>query len=287
MASDSSPKQRFAVVTDSTADIAPPMALERGIGVVPLALTIAGETIADGVLSQEEFFARMKAAPSLPTTSQPSSGAFVEVYGKALETAGSVISLHISSKLSGTVESARTAAQQFAGRVHVFDSRNLSWGLAWQVIDAANAAREGLSAPDALARLEGVRDQVKLIVGLDSLENLRKGGRIGAVSALLGSLLNLKVTMTVDEGGSFAPLGRSRGEKAGLEYTLDWISQQMGAATRGKIAVGHALSQERAHRLAASIKQRWDVTDLVMYDAGSVVCTHTGTCWGVAVWPEA
>jgi len=285
MAPDTASKRQFAVVTDSTADIAPDMARERGIDVVPLAVTIDGETLADGVLTQEEFFQRMRTAPNLPTTSQPSAGAFMEAYERALATVDSVVSLHISSKLSGTVESARTAAEQFEGKVHVFDSLNLSWGLAWQVMDAVNAANEGLSADEALTRLERTRDQVKLIVGVDSLENLRRGGRIGAVSALLGSMLNLKVTLTVDKDGAFAPLGRSRGEKAAIEYTMDWIAKQMGDASSGRFAVGHGLSEERAHRIAESIKQRWDATELVIYEAGSVVSAHTGTVWGVAVWP--
>ena len=219
-------------------------------------------------------------------TLPPSVGAFTEVYGRALESARSVVSVHISEKLSGTIESARAAAEEFAGKVHVFDSRNLSWGLAWQVVEAANAAREGLSATDTLERLARTRDRVKLIVGLDSLENLRKGGRIGAVSSLMGSLLNLKVTLTVDAEGAFAPLGRSRGEKAALEYTLDWIGQQLGTTSRARFAVGHALAAERGHRLVESIKERWEVTDLVIYEAGSVICAHTGTGWGVAFLPE-
>lgn len=286
MAPDTTARQTFAVVTDSTADIAPGMARDLGIEVVPLSVTIDGETLPDGVLTQEEFFERMRSAPVLPTTSQPSAGAFAEAYARALETAESVISIHISSKLSGTVEAARTAAAHFAGKVHVFDSLNLSWGCAWQVVDAANAAREGLGVADAMARLERAREQVDMIVGLDSLDNLRKGGRIGAVSALLGSLLNLKVTMTVDESGAFAPLARSRGEKAALDFTMEWVAKQMAGATKGRFAVGHGLSRERALRIAESLKARWDVTDLVVYDAGSVICTHTGTCWGVTVWPE-
>jgi len=287
MAPETAAERRFAVITDSTADIAPEIARERGIEVVPLAVTIGGETIADGVLTQEEFFERMRAAAALPTTSQPSVGAFADVYERALGAVGSVISVHISEKLSGTIESARSAAEQFAGKVHVFDSRNLSWGLAWQVLDAAAAAREGLAVAEALERLMRAREQVKLIVGLDSLENLRKGGRIGAVSSLMGSLLNLKVTLTVDEEGAFQPLARSRGEKAGLDFTMDWLSKQMGSARRGKFAVGHALSLERAQSLAERIGQRWDATELVIYQAGSVICTHTGTGWGVAVRPEA
>ena len=120
----------FAVITDSTADIAPAMAAEAGIVVVPLTVSIGEESFVDGELSQQEFFDRMNAAPQLPTTSQPSAGAFVEAYERALETVDQVISVHISSKLSGTIESAHTAAEQFAGRVQVFDSLNLSWGCA-------------------------------------------------------------------------------------------------------------------------------------------------------------
>jgi len=287
MASDTSSPRRFAVITDSTADIAPAIAAERGITVVPLSLTIGGETLADGVLTQAEFFERMAASSDLPTTSQPSAGAFVEAFEAALKTAEEVVSIHISSRLSGTVESARTAAQQFDGRVHVFDSRNLSGGLLWQVFDAANAADEGLTAAETMTRLERTREQVHLLVGLDSLENLRRGGRIGAVSSFLGSMLNLKVTLTVDEAGAFSPLGRSRGEKAALEYTMEWVGKQMGDASKLRVAIGHGLSEERAHRIADMIAERWDVTELVIYEAGSVVCTHTGTVWGVAVWPEA
>jgi len=286
MGPESTMKRQFAVITDSTADITPEISRQRLIEVVPLAITIDGETLPDGELSQEEFFERMRSAHALPTTSQPSVGALTEAYERALKTADEVISVHISSRLSGTVEAARMAAGQFAGKVHVFDSHNLSWGLAWQVLDAASAASEGLGVRETMERLAQARDQVKLIVGLDSLENLRRGGRIGAVSSLLGSLLNLKVTMTVDENGSFAPLAKSRGEKAALEYTTEWLSQQMGDARSGRFAIGHGLSRERAERIAEAITTRWDVSDLVIYDAGSVICTHTGTCWGVAVWPE-
>lgn len=287
MASDTAEKPQFAVVTDSTADIAAGIAAERGISVVPLSVTFGNETLIDGTLTQEEFFTRMGREPQLPTTSQPSVGQFAEAYERALETAQAVISVHISEKLSGTVEAARRAAQQFSGYVHVFDSGNISWGLAWQVMEAAAAAERGLSPADALKHLAGVRERVKLIVGLDSLDNLAKGGRIGKVSAFVGSMLNLKVTLTVDAEGAFQPVARTRGEKAALQHTLDWVGKQMGAAKRGKFAVGYAMSEARAHRLAEEIKSRWEATELVIYEAGSVICAHTGTGWGVAVFPEA
>lgn len=278
-------RRPFAVITDSTADIPEKMASDHGISVVPLSVSFEGATLLDGTIGKEEFFARMEGASELPKTSQPPVGLFVEAYERALREAEHVISLHISNRLSGTVESARRAAAEFSGRVHVFDSLNLSWGLAWQVLNAASAAAEGLSVEAALERLSSVRERVRLLVGLDSLDNLAKGGRIGKVSAFLGSLLNLKVTLTVDPHGEFVPLGRSRGEKAGLDYTLDWVARQMDGCRRGRFAVGHALSESRALRLAERIRELYEVEELVVYEAGSVISTHTGTGWGVALLP--
>jgi DegV family protein with EDD domain len=278
-------RRLFSVITDSTADIAPQIAAEKGITVVPLSVSFGAETFLDGEISQADFFKRMSAAPQLPTTSQPPMGAFVEAYEKALETAEQVISVHISEKLSGTIESARQAAEQFAGRVHVFDSRNLSWGLALQAIEAASAAAQGLTVDATLERLENVRQRVRLIVGLDSLDNLSRGGRIGKVSAFLGAMLDLKVTLTVDSDGAFVPVARSRGEKAALKHTLDWVAKQMGAAKRGSFAVGHAMEESRARALAAALEGTYEVDEMVVYEAGVVICTHTGTGWGVAVLP--
>lgn len=278
-------RRSVAIVTDSTADIPAPLAQAHGVHVVPLSVSFGEETITDGDLSQDEFFARMADEPRLPTTSQPSVGAFVAAYEQALESAEHVVSVHISNRLSGTIESARQAAERFGDRVSVFDSLNLSWGLALQVMEAARAAQADRAAAEILAMLEDARARVSLIVGLDSLDNLAKGGRIGKVSAFLGSMLNLKVTLTVDTEGSFQPVARTRGERAALEHTLDWVSQRMGDATKGRFAVGMALFPERAERLAQALRERYEVEDLVIYRAGSVICAHTGTGWGVAVLP--
>ena len=275
----------FAIITDSTADLPVDVAVARSIDVVPLLVSFGDDSFPDGTLSQVQFFERMASSAKLPTTSQPSVGAFVEAYEKALRDAVEVISIHISSGLSGTVASARQAAERFAGKVHVFDSLNLSGGLALQVLDAADAADEGLSAGDTLARLEKTRDRAKMIVGLDSLDNLARGGRIGKVSAFLGSLLDLKVTLTLDAQGKFTPVKRTRGEKAALVHTLDWIEEAMGGTRAGRFAVGQAMSAERAGRIRDAIAQRFDAVEIMMYEAGSVVSTHTGSVWGVAVLP--
>lgn len=278
------PSSRIAVVTDSTSDIPPDLAAERGVTVVPLAVQVGDATYRDGDLTQAEFFDLMAASPKLPTTSQPSVGEMVEVYGAALETADEVVAVHVSSHLSGTFSVADRAAREFGGRVHVFDSLNLSWGLAFQVLEAAAAAAAGLSADAALARAASARDRVRLIVGLDSLDNLAKGGRIGAVSKFLGSLLDLKVLFTVVDG-SFKPLKRVRGGKAALDATMAWVAEEMGPKREAAFAVLHAMSEERARSLAGSLHDAYRVAEMFVLPVGSVISTHTGTGWGIAFLP--
>jgi DegV family protein with EDD domain len=274
-----------AIVTDSTADIPDDLAAANDIVVVPLNVTIDGKTYQATELTQADFFARMNAARELPTTSQASVGTFAEVYASALETAREVVSIHISSKLSGTIESAYAAAEQFGGRVHVFDSLNLSWGLAFQVLEAARAAASGASVADVVSRAESVRDRVRMIVGVDKLDNLAKGGRIGAVSAFLGGLLNLKVTFTVGAEGTFEPVARTRGRTAALEHTVEWARGHMGDAKSGAICVMHAMSPDNAEWLRARLEQALTVTEMHVVEVGVVIATHTGTGWGVAVVP--
>ncbi len=280
-------RPRFAVVTDSSADITPDRADELGIRIVPLPVTVGGTTFDDGTITQADLFRRIRESTSAPTTSQPSAGALADAYGRALESAHAVIAPHISSGLSGTCDLARSVSQQFGGRVHVFDSRNLSWGLGWQVIDAAMAAAEGLDVPEALARLEPVRAEVKIVVTLDSLEGLRRSGRIGAVATYLGSILNLKVSVAVNPNGTFVPVRANRGDTSALNSMLTWVSQHMDGAEGGSFAVGHALARDRAEALAEAIRQRWRVDELVMYEAGAAIAVHAGTVWGVAFRPRS
>jgi DegV family protein with EDD domain len=253
--------------------------------VVPLNVTIGDHTYQATELTQAEFFTLMNGAAQLPTTSQASVGTFADAYARALETAREVVSIHISSKLSGTIESASAAAEQFGGRVHIFDSLNLSWGLGFQVLEAARAAASGGSVRDVLATAEDVRDRVRMIVGLDRLDNLAKGGRIGAVSAFLGGLLNLKVTMTVGPDGTFEPVARTRGKTAALEHTVEWVRGHMGDAKSGAICVMHAMSPDNAEWLRERLERALDVTEMHVVEVGVVIATHTGTGWGVAVVP--
>ncbi|MDA3935796.1 MAG: DegV family protein [Actinomycetota bacterium] len=286
MSIETSSAPSFAVVTDSSSDLGVKIAADSGVTVVPLTVNFGDESFTDGDLTQAEFFARMDASPELPTTSLPPIGVFVDAYERALKTADEVISVHVSSRLSGTIESARKAAEEFSGRVHVFDSLNLSWGCGLQVLDATKAAREGMTPTAALERLARTRDRVKIIVGVDSLTNLAKGGRIGRVSSFLGAMLDLKVTFTVGPDGAFVPVHRARGEKKALSQTLKWVEEQMGESKSGIFAIGQAMTLPRAERLRDAITQRYEALEMYIYETGSVISTHTGTGWGIIFLPS-
>lgn len=274
-----------AIVTDSTSDLPPALAADLGITVVPLFVNFGDEAFRDGELTQAEFFDRMNASPQLPTTSAPGAGAFEEVFERALSVADRVVSLHISSALSGTIEAARAGAERFGDRVHIHDALNLSWGLGWQVVRAARAAQAGQALADVVAVAERTRERVRMIVGLDKLDNLAKGGRIGAVSVFMGGLLDFKVTFTVDREGKYQPIARSRGAKAAMRDTLEWVRQEMNGATKGAFCVIHALSADRAEQMRQALEAAYDVTEMFVVETGVVLATHTGTAWGVAFVP--
>ena len=277
-------KQSVAIVTDGTADIPKELATSLGIDIVPLYVMFGDKTYTETELTQPEFFALMNAAPTLPTTSQPAVGVFEDIYRAALERASTVVAIHISERLSGTIGTARQAAAAFGDRVRVFDSRNLSWGLALQVVEAARAAAAGASVDEVLSGLESARDRVRMLVGVDKLDNLAKGGRIGAVSAFLGGLLNLKVTFTVKDG-AFDPVARVRGTQGALEHTLKWVEEQMAGRSRGAFCVMHAMSTDKAEWLRERLSGMFTPVDMYVVEVGAVIAAHTGTGWGVAVLP--
>jgi DegV family protein with EDD domain len=275
----------IAIVTDSCCDLPRDHVERLGVAVVPLSFTIGGRTYQDGEISSAEFYRLMKAAPELPKTSQPAVGAFVQAYRQALESASEIVSVHVSSKLSGTFESAREAARQIGDRVHVIDSLNLSGGQGLQVLAGARAAEAGATLDAVVGAVGSARDRVSMIVGLDRLDNLARGGRIGRVSAFLGGLLNLKVTLTVGADGAFEPVARTRGTQAALQHTIDWVATKMDGRKRGEFAVAHFEQPESAEWLRDRLETEYEVIEMLLVETGPVIATHCGTGWGVTVLP--
>jgi len=273
--------QGVCIVTDSTSDIAREVAAEHGITVVPLSISIEGETFLDGSITIEEFFDRMDAAKELPKTSQPPVGEFVKTFKEKLETFSDVVCITISNRLSGTYGSAMEAARSLGERVHVLDSLNLSWGEGYQVVEAAKAAASGATVTQIKERFETLRGRVNMIVGLDSLDNLVKGGRIGRVAALVGGVLRMRVLLTVAEDGAFEPVGRARGAVAALQASVDWVASRVDEKLPADFAVQHALSPDKAEWLENAIRNRFNVRELRIVEAGAVISTHAGRSWGI------
>lgn len=275
--------RRVAIVTDSTADVLPDLVRERGITVVPLTVTIGDRSYRDGVDIQPAEFYDLIAAPGVTaTTSQPSPGHFQEVYERLLADHAEVVSIHISGKLSGTYAAAVQGAE-LAGasdRVRVVDSGLVSMPLALVTLAADAMAADGEPAGAIVERAATLREGMRVFFMVGTLEYLRRGGRIGLASALLGSMLQVKPVLTIQDG-QVAPFERVRTQERALTRVIELAG--MGGGRLCAI-VGHAASEEAANRIADALEPRADT--LLVATLGPVVGAHAGPgTVGVGCYP--
>lgn len=279
-------RRSVAIVSDSACDIPRALLDALDIKVVDLSFSIGGEKYyGNDALPSMELLKLMEESGELAKTAMPSVGQFIEAYTEALKTADEVVSIHVSHALSGTIESALQAAEKFEGKVHVFDSLALSMSEGLLVMEAARLALAGKTVNAIQSALEPIRARMHQITGFDSIEYLLKGGRIGRAAALVGNILHLKPSITVDRSGAFQPVMNSRGDKGAVRDTIKWIKKQLGDKKQAVFAVGYAFNRERAEALASEIKAHFEpVGDLLIYEAGPVISTHTGPGWGVSFY---
>jgi DegV family protein with EDD domain len=242
------------VVTDSTSYVPAEMLDALGVERVSLYVGWDGELRREDEYDPASFYARLRDSADLPTTSQPSVGDFTDAYEPILRSGRDVVSVHIAASLSGTCESARGAAERLAGvgRVEVVDAETGAGGLGCLVIAAAEAARSGAEADEVVAAIAAARSELDIWFCLDTLEYLRRGGRIGAAQALVGSALRIKPILTF--GTEISPVGRVRTHARGIkrmeEYldalrsrgATDWIVQHAQCATDADALVGYGRS---------------------------------------------
>ena len=257
------------IVTDSTCDLPADLVQRHQIVVVPAALNIEGRTLRDGVdISRGEYYARLPGLKELPATAAPSSGEFEA----AFQQCGSahIVSLNLASKLSGLYNAARLAAEAFGPQVTVVDSGQVSMGLGWQVLAAAEAAARG-SVADVLAAADSARRHVKVFAVLDTIEFLRRGGRASAFVAALGGLLQIKPMLEVVEG-DVKPIGRQRLRPKAVEKMLELV-HALGRLER--LAVLHTACADEAQALAEQLRVQCAQPPLIV-EATTVIGTHTG-----------
>jgi DegV family protein with EDD domain len=263
------------VVTDSTADLPPEVVQELGITVIPLPVLFGDEVYRDGVdLSSEEFFERLATSPVLPMTSQPPVGVFLETYRKVAAETNEIVSIHITARGSGTCESALQAAKSLGGspRVEVVDSESASMGLGFQVIAAARAARAGASLDEVIAAARSVCRRVHTLALLETLEYLRRGGRIGRAQAFLGSVLNLKPLITIRDG-VVHPVARVRTRARALDQMLRYC---MACGDLEQVAILHGTTPEDAEMLAQRVRERLPDVPIYVGRLGPALGVHGG-----------
>jgi fatty acid kinase fatty acid binding subunit len=268
-----------AVVTDTTAYLPRELVAENDISLVSLYVNWENGSEREADLEDfDAFYGRLRSAERLPTTSQPSIGDFLEVYEPLVKEGHDVVSIHISGSISGTVESARQAKEQLAkqngsDRVTVIDSQSAAGGLGIVVLAASRAARAGAGAEEVVERERAARADLKMWFAVDTLEYLRRGGRIGAAQAWLGSVLKIKPILTLE--AEITPIERVRTGKRALERLFEYAQQRQADGADGWV-VQHIQAAEQAERLVAETTELMGKPPLFVSEVGPVIGTHVG-----------
>lgn len=263
------------IVTDSTCDLPPALVEANGIAVVPLTVFFGDEPFLDSVdISAEEFYERQASSKELPRTSQPSVELFREAYERCGADGNEIVSIHLSSKLSGTLNAASVAREEVAPDIHVdlIDSYNVSLGLGLIVLEAAHAANSGASLAEVVATARRAMDRVSVHVAVDTLEFLQRGGRIGRARSFLGSVLSIKPILRVEDG-EVAPFERVRTRSKATERIFE-IAAGMGRAKTMFVACSG--NDEEARALIERLRPVLPHTDIILGQLGPVVGVYTG-----------
>ena len=265
------------IIVDSTADITP--RVRSRVGVVPLTIHFGEKEYIDGVtIDSRTFYEMLVESDVLPTTSQATPFAFEKAFREAVEAGYEVVCITCTSKLSGTYQSAVIAAEEFEGKVHVVDSRTIAIGGGILADYALTLVDRGLSAQEIAWKLTVKREDVRVLALLDTLEYLKKGGRISATAAIAGGILNIKPVITIT-GGEIKVLGKARGSRQGNNLLVQEI-QKAGGVDFGKpLLLGYTgLSDSLLKKYIQDSAQLWQehLDRLSVETVGSVVGTHAG-----------
>ena len=263
------------IVTDSSCDLTEIETTTNSIGVVPLSIRFGDEEFIDREeLSADAFYAKMASTGLLPETAAPSPGRFEQAFrGAAAVGASAVVCINLSGELSATVQSARNAATAVAGDIdgRVIDSRSLTGGLGTMVLEAAAAARNGADVDAVVALVESMIPRTEIYGGLDTLENLKKGGRIGSAKALLGSMLSVKPIIRITDG-AVEEAGKQRTRKRALEWMRD---QLFAEGTVEKLSILHGQAPD-IDVFLDMISERYPREQIRLGTIGAVIGTHGG-----------
>ncbi len=267
------------IVTDSASDILPQEAKALGIHIVPLTVNFGGQEFADGVdLAHNEFYEKLVESDILPTTSQVTPDSYHKIFEKLTENGDTVIAITLSSKLSGTYQSACIAAEDFGDKIYVVDSLNATIGQRLLVLNCLDYCRKGYNAKEITDRLNADKKEICLLALLDTLEYLKKGGRISSTVAFAGGILSIKPVVTIEDG-AVNLVGKARGSKNGnnlLRKLVDDVGGIDFSRPYGLIYSG--LSDHLLQKYIEDSADLWEdkVDELPIFTLGAVIGTHIG-----------
>jgi DegV family protein with EDD domain len=274
------------IVTDSTAYLPETTIRRHDVRVVPLYVHFGEEAFKEGVdLSNEEFYARLKTAPALPTTSQPSAGEFHAVFKELSDAGHEIIALTISSKLSGTWNSAMAAKEMLPeAKISVVDTLSTSVGLELLVNAALEAEVAGATRQEVVDLIEEKKAGTPVLFVVDTLEYLAKGGRIGNARAFLGTLLSVKPILILQDG-AIEPLEQVRSKRKAQARMVELIVERIGEkGANAKVAFTNALAVDEAKSLSKELQARLGCEEPIVSNLGPVIGTHTGPGMVGAAW---
>ncbi len=265
------------IITDSTSDINLDLAKELDITIVPLRVIFDEQEYFDGVdITNEQFYDKLVVSKNLPTTSQPAPEQYIPYFEEAKAKGDSVIVITISSKLSGTYQSAVIAKDMAEYEdIHIVDSLTVTLGLQLLVRKAITLKNQGMSAEAIAVQLENTKTKVKLYALLESLEYLKKGGRLSGMSAFAGGLLNIKPIIEVRDG-EVSLAARARGLSGGYSKLFELITQDKGINRNEEVCIGYSAKKDNMKAFINNYKETLNLHDFIESPIGSVVGTHTG-----------
>lgn len=268
---------KIAVVTDSTSYIPQEVIDKLNIYVIPLSVNFGEETYAENVeISTENFYKKLQEEKDLPTTSQPAIGAFIELYEKLERSYDAVISIHISKKLSGTFETAKSAGNMMEKlQVHVYDTEYSAMPQGFHVIRAAELAKEGQDVASILQALNELRENIRAYFMVDDLSHLQRGGRLSGAQALLGSLLNIKPILHIVQG-SIVPFEKVRTKKRAIRRIVKMLEDDVQTKRVKRVVFIHGNNEKEALKLRDEFQGKYPNIETMLSYFGPVVGTHLG-----------
>ncbi len=265
------------VVADTTCGLPPEIYRQFNIPMIPQVINFGGESFREGVdMDAATFMARLRTGKDMPKTAAPYPGDFIEAFRECVQAGESVVCIHPSADLSGTVRSAEIAKADFPGAdIRIIDTRTIAGPLGTLVLEADRLAKQGASADEVEGLVRRLMPRVKIYFIVDTLEFLRRGGRIGGAQALLGTVLQIKPILTLT-GGRIDQFERERTKKKALARIKELVLSESARGAAAHISVSHADVRQEAEELAADLQQALGTDDVLILDMPPAIVTHAG-----------